>query len=110
MEFSLNEILQVLSAHHREGPEEQKQCLGCVGSHRPGGPAGSSDPPPPGLDSLIMSSFHEPFTETSPTCSMACPQKQGQNQGYFLTYKVDQFFICIYQAFLRILHSSFGCL
>lgn len=31
MEFSIDEILQVLPAHHSEGPEKQKQCLWLCG-------------------------------------------------------------------------------
>lgn len=31
MEFSINEIIQVLLAHHSEGPEEQNECLWLCG-------------------------------------------------------------------------------
>lgn len=94
MEFSVDEIPQVLPADHREGPEKQKHAFGCVGSCRPGCPGGSSVPP--GVVSLIISPLFAPFIETSPACSRTHPQKRGQNQRYSLAHKANQLFTCIY--------------
>lgn len=49
MEFSVNEILQILPAHHSEEPEDQKRAFGCISTLGQGVLPSSSDPP--GMDS-----------------------------------------------------------
>lgn len=49
MEFSVNEILQILPTHHSEEPEDQKRAFGCISTLGQGVLPSSSDPP--GMDS-----------------------------------------------------------